>query len=115
MKYILIILLFMSGKMMAQPDTTIIRLGVVTKDKKTLVTETEIKGDLEVSKRERYDKARALARIEEIDRQIQSDSMMLDQYSNMLDQLRTEMKQTHRKILNNEHFKDRLLKILDQL
>lgn len=115
MKYILIILLFISGQMMAQPDTIIVRLGVVTKDKTTLVTETELKEELEVSKRERYNKARAQARIEEIDRQIESDSMMLDQYSNMLEQLRTEMIQTHRKIRHNERFKDRLLKILDQL
>lgn len=115
MKYILIILLFISGQVMAQSDTIIIRLGVVTKDKTTLVTETEVKGEMEVSKRERYNKARALARIEEIDRQIESDSLMLEQYSNMLEQLRTEMLQTHRKIRHNEHFKERLLKILDQL
>lgn len=156
MKHILIILIFISGQMMAQDhsfvhsvykgesvafstfpnkhaipyegdyvvsrilkspmqDTLIVRLGNVTRDKTTLVTETEIKGEVETIKRERYNKARAEQRIDELSRQIESDNLMMEQYITMLDQIRQEIQNTRKRVRQNERIRKRLENVLNEL
>ena len=115
MKHILIIILFISAQMMAQTDTLVVRLGTVSKDKTTLVTETEIKGKVETIKKERYNKARAEERIQDLTRQIESESLMIEQYTTMIEQIRIEIQTTRKRSRQNERIRERLNKILDQL
>ena len=96
-------------------DTTLVRLSVVGKNKTTLVTETTLKDGIEITKKQRYDKAAAEARISELSRQIESDSLMIDQYETMLNQIREEIQKTKRNIRTNTRIRGRLEGILEHL
>ena len=110
---LLISLLCLTSK--GQVDTTMYKLSHV-KDKETILTETELRADgVEVAKKIRLDKAKAVARIEEIDRELENIRMLDEQYEIMLQQLRDERRKNKRTESQLNILKDRLTRILDQL
>lgn len=110
---LLIILFFITAQ--AQTDTTVYRLSHV-KGKETILTETELRADgVEIAKKTRMDKAKAMARIEEIDRELENIRMLDEQYEIMLQQLRDERRKNNRTERQLNVLKERLTRILDQL
>ena len=116
MKHIFILLISLFClTVQAQTDTTVYRLSHV-KGKETILTETELRADgVEIAKKIRLDKAKAMSRIEEIDRELENIQMLDEQYDIMLQQLRDEKRKNKRNERQLNVLKDRLTRILDQL
>lgn len=111
----IIIMMTLSLPIWSQVDTTVYRLSHV-KDKETILTETELRSDgVEIAKKIRLDKNKALARIEEINRELENIKMLDEQYDIMLEQLRDEKRKNKRNERQLSVLKDRLTRILDQL
>lgn len=103
-----------NGVVLSQ-DTTLVRLSVVDKNKRTLVTETTLKDGVEITTKQHYDKAAAETRILNLTRQLESDSLMINQYETMLTQIRDEIQKTRRNIRTNTRIRSRLEGIIEHL
>ena len=111
----IIIMMTLALPIWAQADTTVYRLSHV-KGKETILTEIELQADgVEIAKKIRLDKAKAMSRIEEIDRELENIRMLDEQYEIMLQQLRDEKRKNKRTERQLNVLNDRLTRILDQL